>query len=323
MITYALYDCLAVTYLHHPTMKLWNLSRIRQTSLHELMTPAKATQTPVEYEDISDDEQTSHEGRIDDLPIHLLNTVASQSSSLERPDAVNDQNCQCQVLVTHSRRSFVARHRRNQKRNRHRRKSRFIHQLSRAVYHRFTMNHFKTILRQLHIDFLHVKRDPGSIIIGFKSLALRDSSDERIPQNLFDRAHYLSICRFRWIVLSFVQVRLDFLLYFCCRSSTIWWSRFSFFLSSVIGVLANVLGSPSSREFFSPPHRILCLPVFRLLCSFKSFLASFSKTFLVGVGCYVLTSAVRHNRPLPYLHGGVFLVLLSLLLSRVQLLSVF
>ena len=26
MVTYALYDCLAVTYLHHPTMKLWNLS---------------------------------------------------------------------------------------------------------------------------------------------------------------------------------------------------------------------------------------------------------------------------------------------------------
>ena len=159
-------------------------------------------QTPVEYEDISDDEQTSNEDRIDDLPILLLNTVVSRASSLERVDAVTDQNCQCQVLATHSRRSFVARHRRNQKRNRHRRNLRFIHQLDRAVYHRFTMNHLKTILWQLHIDFLHVKRGQGSISIGFKSLALRDLSDERIPQNLFDRAHYFSICRFSWIFLS-------------------------------------------------------------------------------------------------------------------------
>ena len=57
------------------------------------------------------------------------------------------------------------------------------------------MHDIKRTLHNLHIRFVHVKAYQEKVLIGFKSALLRDSFDERLHPNLFDREHYFSISR--------------------------------------------------------------------------------------------------------------------------------
>ena len=195
MIRYAVYDCLAVTALHCPTMNSWDVRRIRQTPLVDLLTEVKRCISPIVYENISEEDSMSDTVTINDIDQFSAIPVQSRSSPIVPIHTDDHRTPSNRIVSTHSRRSRESRHRRNQHRNQHRRTFRFVYHLSRRLYYRFTMHDIKRTLHNLHIRFVHVKAYQENVLIGFKSALLRDSFDERIHPNLFDREHYFSISR--------------------------------------------------------------------------------------------------------------------------------
>ena len=156
------------------------------------MTQAKATQTPVEYEDISDDEQTSHEDRIDDLRILLLNTVADTGNILDT------QSYTARAQTRRVVRSIEARQRRNRKRNLHLRPFRDRHVRVRPLFHRFTMKQIKQLLPERDVRYVHLKADRRSnyLSIGMKKSDLVGTYFDRVPGDMFNEHNY-RLCRDR------------------------------------------------------------------------------------------------------------------------------
>jgi hypothetical protein len=197
MIRYAIYDCLAVTALHYPTMHSWDVRRIRQTSLVDLLTQVKRCNSSMVYEHISHEDPISDTVPTNALDILSVIPAESRSSSIVQIRTDVQHTSQSGIASSHSRRSRESRQRRNQHRNQRRRTFRFMYHLTRKLYYRFTMHDIKTMLHNLRIRFVHVKAWQDTVVIGFKSALLRDSFDETIHPNLFDRAHYYSMSRTR------------------------------------------------------------------------------------------------------------------------------
>ncbi|CAF3293175.1 unnamed protein product [Rotaria sp. Silwood2] len=91
---------------------------------------------------------------------------------------------------THQQRSKGSRHRRNQKRNNTHRTRRYQYYLTRSMYYKFTMPSIKKILKQHHINYVHIKEADGILIIGVKNALIQQQYQNRIPEDIFDRKHY-------------------------------------------------------------------------------------------------------------------------------------
>ena len=94
-------------------------------------------------------------------------------------------------------RSAAARTRRNRKRNKVLRSYRDRHVLLRNVYHRFTLKQIKNILRDRDVHYVHLTFNKSSrlLSIGMKKATLVDLYSNRVPSDLFDKAHYRRYCR--------------------------------------------------------------------------------------------------------------------------------
>ncbi|CAF4631200.1 unnamed protein product [Rotaria sp. Silwood2] len=60
----------------------------------------------------------------------------------------------------------------------------------RYVYHRFSMKMIKLILHDLHINFVHIKREKDQLIVGVKNSKLAEQLHQQLPLDIFDRQHY-------------------------------------------------------------------------------------------------------------------------------------
>ncbi|CAF5025143.1 unnamed protein product [Rotaria sp. Silwood1] len=91
---------------------------------------------------------------------------------------------------THQQRSRVSRQRRNRKRNNTHRIRRYHYYITRSMYYKFTMPSIKKILKQHHINYVHVKEVDGILIIGVKNSLIQQQYQDQIPEDIFDRKHY-------------------------------------------------------------------------------------------------------------------------------------
>ena len=180
LITYAVYDCLSVTYLHKPIENAWKLTQLRDVNLVELFTTVQSFEVlswpmSMGLEEISEDE----------LPV-----VAPAERN---PDDIR------QNKRFRSCRSVSARKRSNQRRNLVHRQRRDQHVMLREVYHRFNVTQIKTILRQRKVQYVHLvyHKDRGYVSIGVKKPELIAMYFDLIPGNLFNRDHYHTISKHR------------------------------------------------------------------------------------------------------------------------------
>lgn len=90
-------------------------------------------------------------------------------------------------------RSDQARLNRNRQRNHRRRRIRYLYCVMRLCYHRYTCHRIRVVLKQLGVDFGHIKLIGRQVIIGMRNQYLRDHLDDQLPLNIFDRAHFFSI----------------------------------------------------------------------------------------------------------------------------------
>ncbi len=104
----------------------------------------------VELQDISDDELSLVNATENAIQLQHNNDLFSEISET---DSVHELPPLSDPTTTrtksHARRSMTARTRRNSKRNRIHRLTRYRHRLIRTVYHRFTMDRIKRILKHL------------------------------------------------------------------------------------------------------------------------------------------------------------------------------
>ena len=84
MIRYAVYDRVAITALHYPTMHFWDVRRIRQTPVVDLLTEVKRYTSPMVYENISDDDPMPDTVTINNLGILSVIPVEPRPSSTVR-----------------------------------------------------------------------------------------------------------------------------------------------------------------------------------------------------------------------------------------------
>ena len=176
MIRYAVYDTLAVTYLRYPVTQMWTFACVRQSTFSDFLLEPKVVSSPLLYEPITDEEP--------DL-------IVESSSTVEIPNELPLQPVQPQ---SHHRvcRSVQARQRRNRKRNTVLRRYRNRHVVLRVVYHRFTIQLIKRVLRDLDVGYVHLTLNTSSHVlsIGMKKDSLVDLYFDRLPGNLFDQDHY-------------------------------------------------------------------------------------------------------------------------------------
>ncbi|CAF1166667.1 unnamed protein product, partial [Rotaria sordida] len=91
---------------------------------------------------------------------------------------------------THRQRSTATRQRRNKKRNNTHRTRRYQHYITRSMYYKFKMSSIKKILKQHHINYIHIKDVDGIVVIGVKNSLIQQQYQHQIPENIFDRKHY-------------------------------------------------------------------------------------------------------------------------------------
>ena len=181
MIRYAVYDALAVSYLRFPVTQMWTFDRVRQSTFSDLLLEPPLISSSLLYEPISDEEP--------DL-------IVESSQAVEILDELPPQPFQPQ---SHHRayRSVQARQRRNRKRNLVLRQYRDRHIVLRMVYHRFTIQLIKRVLRDLDVRYVHLKLNTSSHVlsIGMKKPSLVDFYFDRLSGDLFDKNHYHDYCR--------------------------------------------------------------------------------------------------------------------------------
>ena len=180
MTRYAVYDALAVSYLRFPVTQMWTFDRVRQSTFSDLLLEPPLISSPLLYEAITDEEP--------DLIIQSSEAVAIL-------DELPSQPFQPQ---SHHRvyRSVQARQRRNRKRNLALRRYRDRHIVLRMVYHRFTIQLIKKVLRDLDVRYVHLKLNTSSHVlsIGMKKPSLVDFYFDCLSGDLFDKNHYHDYC---------------------------------------------------------------------------------------------------------------------------------
>lgn len=194
MIRYAIYDVLALSYLHWPITGVWSHDKIRSTSMLILLSEQNSSFSEIidVYEDISEEDDGSNQS--------LLSFIIESPLLMNDNDMgiVYDRNVHHRYELKCSRklyRSKEARQFRNRRRNHRRHRIRYRHHVVRQCYRRFTTYRIRMILKQSHVDFTHIKIDNENVIIGIKSQAACDYYEGRILMDIFDRDHFFSISR--------------------------------------------------------------------------------------------------------------------------------
>ena len=192
MIRYAIYDVFALTYLHKPVMELWTHEEIRKSSMIDLLfhQVTNNMNNQIHYENDEDDEEQRDESL---LSVQTQSPLSMMNEELEI--SIDDQE-NVHYDSSHRKnffRSEEARRYRNCRRNYRRRRLRYRFYLVRQCYSRFTIHRIRTILKQLHVAYTHIKIKDHNVIIGMKSQTSCDYYNERIKLDLFDRNHFFSI----------------------------------------------------------------------------------------------------------------------------------
>lgn len=193
MIRYAIYDVLALTYLHKPILARWSHAKLRMTSIRDFLQgePVNLIDPYLNYgrggqvqgaNQVQESEgQNGEVNDVEDEPL-IISTDENENFNHELSSKRKT-----------STRSSEARLYRNHRRNIRRRRIRYVNHIKRFCYRRYSSYRIRLVLKQLGVDFVHIRVAGHQVIIGMKNRHQRDYFDDKLPLNIFDRDHFFSI----------------------------------------------------------------------------------------------------------------------------------
>ncbi|CAF1377451.1 unnamed protein product [Rotaria sordida] len=90
----------------------------------------------------------------------------------------------------HRERSQAARKRKNKKRTKKLRLHRYRYYVTQPLYFKYSLPLVRMVLDEYNIDYVHVKRQEGYLVVGLKNKWLKKQYERQIPEDLFDGRNY-------------------------------------------------------------------------------------------------------------------------------------
>ncbi|CAF0945456.1 unnamed protein product [Rotaria sp. Silwood1] len=90
----------------------------------------------------------------------------------------------------HRERSQAARKRKNKKRTKKLRLHRYRYCVTQPLYFKYPMALVRMVLDEYNIDYVHVKRQEGYLVVGLKNKLIKKQYERQIPEDLFDGRNY-------------------------------------------------------------------------------------------------------------------------------------
>ena len=111
-------------------------------------------------------------------------------NEVDNPPEQQQQQQQQQQQRIKKRRPIQGKQKKNRKRNNQLRSIRFRYYLTRPYYYKFKSRTLRTILRQHGIQFRHIKKRHGRVVIGAKTDQARRDYEETLPYDCFSKKNY-------------------------------------------------------------------------------------------------------------------------------------
>ncbi|CAF1196160.1 unnamed protein product [Rotaria sordida] len=90
----------------------------------------------------------------------------------------------------HRERSQAARKRKNKKRTKKLRLHRYRYYVTQPLYFKYSLPLVRMVLDEYNIDYVHVKRQEGCLVVGLKNKLIKKQYERQIPEDLFDGRNY-------------------------------------------------------------------------------------------------------------------------------------